>query len=77
MVLKILIGVITNLSSDKSLKVSVSQKRKIKKYGKFVINQRYYKVHDPYDLGKKGNIVAIRQCRPLSRTKRWKLLKIL
>lgn len=76
MTLKILLGVVTRLSSDKSLKVSVLQKRKIKKYGKYLINQRFYKVHDPNELGKKGHIVAIRQCRPLSRTKRWKLLKV-
>ena len=43
-------------------------------YGKFIRKSKKYAVHDPDNRFKVGDAVRIRECRPLSRTKRWEVL---
>jgi len=66
--------------SDKMNKTIVVVSEKIKKhplYGKFLKRKTKYYVHDEHNLAKEGDIVLIQFVRPISKLKRWKLVKIL
>ncbi len=65
--------------SDKPQKTAVVLVERLKAHPKY--KKRYkvskrYKIHDEKNECKVGDIVLFEECRPLSRTKRWRLLKI-
>lgn len=74
---KRVIGVVT---SDKMLKtrtVTVTEQYRHEKYGKFVKRTLKFHVHDEKNESKTGDKVMIIETRPLSATKRWRLMKVL
>jgi small subunit ribosomal protein S17 len=70
------IGVVESDARDKSRKVSINYKTKHPKYGKFVSKRTVLHVHDETNESHIGDIVEIVQCRPISKTKNWKLSRI-
>ena len=74
--LKTLNGVVTSNKMDQTIVVSVSRRYKHPMYGKFVTARKKYHVHDPKNQGSVGDEVEIGFCRPISKTKTWKLLKV-
>jgi small subunit ribosomal protein S17 len=46
------------------------------KYGKFLKRQTRFQVHDPENASKMGDRVEIVNCRPISKTKNWRLLRV-
>jgi len=74
--LKTLTGVVISNSGDKSVKVAIDYKVKHPRYGKYVKRRTKIGVHDEQNQSGVGDLVEIAQCRPHSKSKSWRLLKI-
>ena len=68
-------GVVSSKMGAKSVKVAVSYRERHPLYGKIVTRTKNYHVHDEDDSAKVGDTVAIMETRPLSATKRWRIVK--
>ena len=68
-------GVVVSKMGAKSVKVAVSYRERHPLYGKVVTRTKNYHVHDEDDPAKVGDTVAIMETRPLSATKRWRIVK--
>ena len=65
--------------SDKMMKtVTVLVERRMKHplYGKFITRSQKYHAHDERSECKQGDLVLIEECRPLSRTKAWRVIQM-
>ena len=71
------VGQVTADKRDKTCTVTVSFLARHSKYGKFVRHRSRLHVHDPNNESKLGDQVEIVPCRPVSKTKTWRLLRIL
>jgi small subunit ribosomal protein S17 len=71
------IGVVFSNKMDKSITVAVKWKEKHPIYGKFVNKTKKYHVHDEKNDCNIGDTVRIMETRPLSKTKRWRLVEII
>ena len=69
-------GKVTSSKMDKSITVAVVQKQKHPKYGKFVTKTTKFHAHDEKNECGEGDTVLIMSTRPLSKTKRWRLVEI-
>lgn len=74
---KIRIGVVTSDKMDKTITVSVVRRLKHPKYGKFLKKTKKFHAHDEKNECGIGDTVKIMETRPLSATKRWRLVEIL
>ncbi len=74
---KELVGVVTSDAMNKTITVSVERLKYHPIYKKGVKRTKKYKAHDEENKAKVGDIVRIRECRPLSKTKRWRLVEII
>ena len=73
-------GVVTSNKMDKSITVAIKWKEKHPIYGKFVNKTKKYHAHDEKNecnIGGIGDTVKIMETRPLSKTKRWRLVQII
>ena len=68
-------GVVTSNKMDKSITVAVKWKEKHPIYGKFVNKTKKYHAHDEKNECNIGDTVRIMETRPLSKTKRWRLVQ--
>lgn len=71
------VGVVSSNKMDKSITVAVKWKEKHPIYGKFVNKTKKFHVHDEKNECNIGDTVRIMETRPLSRTKRWRLVNII
>lgn len=71
------VGVVSSNKMDKSITVAVKWKEKHPIYGKFVNKTKKFHVHDEKNECNIGDKVRIMETRPLSRTKRWRLVNII
>lgn len=69
-------GVVTSAKMDKTIVVAAKFKEKHPIYGKFVQKTKKYHAHDENNEAQKGDTVLIMETRPLSKTKRWRLVQI-
>lgn len=67
-------GKVVSNSMDKTIVVRVDRKRLHALYKKYYKVSKRYKVHDEKNQYKVGDIVTFVECRPLSKTKRWRVL---
>ena len=74
--LKTLTGVVISNSGNKSIKVTVDFKVKHPKYGKYIKRRTKLGVHDEHNKAGIGDIVEVAECRPYSKTKSWRLVRI-
>jgi small subunit ribosomal protein S17 len=74
---KTLTGLVISNSGEKSIKVAIDFKVKHPKYNKYVRRRTKLGVHDEHGQAAPGDTVEIGQCRPYSRTKSWRLIKVL
>ncbi|HIC97581.1 MAG TPA: 30S ribosomal protein S17 [Aquificaceae bacterium] len=74
---KHLVGVVVSDKMDKTVVVKVDRKVPHPLYGKHIIRSKKYHAHDPGNECRVGDLVEIRETRPLSKTKRWVVVKIL
>lgn len=70
-------GVVYSNKMDKSITVAVRWKEKHPIYGKFVNKTKKYHAHDERNECNVGDTVRIMETRPLSKTKRWRLVQII
>ena len=70
------VGVVESDARDKSRKVVIHYKAKHPKYGKYVSKRTVLHVHDENNESAMGDVVEIVQCRPISKTKSWKLNRV-
>ena len=62
---------------DRTVTVLVERRVTHKLYGKIVTRSKKYHAHDETNECKEGDLVAIEECRPISRTKNWRVAKLL
>ena len=68
---------VTSNKMDKSITVAIKWKEKHPIYGKFVNKTKKYHAHDEKNKCGIGDTVKIMETRPLSKTKRWRLVQII
>lgn len=68
---RVLVGRVVSDKMDKTVVVEVERRVLHAKYHKYVSRSQKYKAHDETNACKVGDVVVIRESRPLSRTKRW------
>ncbi|MHC4569136.1 MAG: 30S ribosomal protein S17 [Planctomycetota bacterium] len=73
---KTLTAAVVSKSGDKSVTVVIDYKVKHPKYGKYMRRRTKLAVHDEQNQSSVGDVIEIAQCRPLSKRKSWRLLKI-
>jgi small subunit ribosomal protein S17 len=73
---RVLTGEVVSSSSDKTISVVVTSYQKHPLYGKRVIQTKKYAVHDEANEANVGDTVRIMETRPLSKTKRFRLVEI-
>ena len=69
-------GVVTSNRMDKTIVIAAKFKEKHPIYGKFVQKTKKYHVNDEKNVANVGDTVSIMETRPLSKTKRWRLVQI-
>jgi small subunit ribosomal protein S17 len=72
-----LTGRVVSDKRDKTITVMIDRQVKHPLYGKYIRRSSKLHVHDENNECKLGDKVAIRQCRPLSKTKAWTLVQVL
>ena len=68
-------GKVVSKMGVKSVVVEVTYREQHPVYGKVIIRRKKYHVHDEADTAKVGDDVVIMETRPLSATKRWRIVK--
>ena len=71
------VGVVVSNNMEKSIVITVKQKVKHPIYGKFVNKTSKFMAHDEENTCNVGDTVKISETRPLSKSKRWRLVEII
>ena len=71
------VGIVTSNKMTKTITVAVERKVKHPIYGKFVKKTTKFHAHDEKDECTIGDVVKIMETRPLSKTKRWRLVEVI
>ena len=74
---RILVGTVTSTKGTKTVTVEVERTFKHAKYGKFVRRKKKFMAHDEAEAAKAGDRVEIAATRPLSKRKRWRMVRVL
>ena len=72
-----LTGRVTSDKMDKTITVLVERKVKHPLYGKYVTRSKKYHAHDETNQIGIGDLVVIEECPPMSKTKTWRVVKVL
>ena len=70
------VGVVSSNRMDKTITVNVERRVKHPLYGKFVKKTTKFHAHDEKNECSIGDVVKIMETRPLSKTKRWRLVEV-
>ena len=70
-------GVVVSHGNDKTVIVAVGSAARHRLYGKVIRRTKRYPVHDPENVATTGDLVVIEECRPISKTKRWRLVEVI
>jgi len=74
--LRTIVGVVASDKGDKTIKVVVNFQSKHAKYGKYLKRRTVYHAHDEKNEAGEGDTVEITECRPMSKTKHHRLLRV-
>ena len=74
---KFRVGLVVSDKMDKTITVAIERQVKHPIYGKFVKQTTKLKAHDETNDAGTGDTVRIQETRPLSKTKRWRLVEVL
>lgn len=69
-------GVVISNSGDKTVRVVIDYTVKHPRYGKYIKRRTKLGVHDEHNTARVGDVVDVVQCRPFSKTKSWRLVKV-
>jgi small subunit ribosomal protein S17 len=70
-------GVVTSAGMDKTVVVTVTERVRHAKYNKFILRNKKLYAHDDANDAGVGDRVRVMETRPLSKTKRWRVVEIL
>ena len=68
---RVLTGVVTSDKADKTITVKVERKVKHPLYGKVIKRVTKVRAHDEGNTASIGDIVSVKECRPISKSKTW------
>ena len=71
---RVMQGVVVSDKQDKTVVVRVERRVMHPLYKKFIKRSKKFAAHDPENAHKEGDQVRIRECRPISKRKRWEVL---
>lgn len=71
---RVLQGRVTSDKTDKTVTVLIERRVMHPLYKKFITRSKKYHAHDEENRCKVGDLVRIRECRPISKTKRWEVI---
>ena len=74
---KTVTGIVASNSGNKSIRVTIEYKVRHPKYNKYMRRRTKFAVHDERNEAKVGDLVEITECRPLSKTKSWRVLRVI
>jgi small subunit ribosomal protein S17 len=74
---KMRVGVVTSDRSEKTVTVTVERRKSHPLYGKQVRWTKRYHAHDEKNEYRVGDVVRIQETRPLSKTKRWRVIELI
>ena len=77
MAVKEKVGLVISNKMNKTIVIKVENRYSHPIYSKIMVKSKKYLVHDEMETCQIGDQVLINECRPLSKRKRWKLVKIL
>lgn len=69
-------GYVVSARMNKGAAVLVERKERHPLYGKFVKRSKKYRIHDENNECREGDFVVIEECRPISKTKAWRLVRV-
>ena len=70
-------GIVVSDKMDKTVVVAIEQRVKHPLYGKIITRSAKYHAHVEDGIASQGDLVEIEECRPISRTKTWRVAKVL
>ena len=70
-------GTVTSTKMDKTAVITVIRRVRDRRFHKFLTRRVKYKAHDENNTYKVGDVVEIVESRPMSRTKRWRVLRLI
>jgi small subunit ribosomal protein S17 len=71
---RIMQGIVVSDKMDKTVTVKVERRVIHSLYKKFIRRSKKYSAHDENNACKVGDVVSIRECKPISKNKRWEVL---
>lgn len=71
-----IIGTVSSNAMQKTVVVTVIRRVRDRRFHKFVVNRVHYKAHDEHNTCGVGDVVEIIESRPYSKTKRWRVLRV-
>lgn len=71
-----LTGKVISNKAQKSIVVLIERRVKHPTYGKYIKRSTKLQAHDENDEARAGDTVVIQECRPISKTKSWKLISV-
>lgn len=69
-------GYVVSAKMNKTVTVLVERRERHPLYGKFVKRSQKYHAHDETNECREGDFVVIEECRPISRSKAWRLVRV-
>src|SRR5579864_6186652 len=73
---RVAVGIVTSDKMNKTRRVEIPRLVKHPRYGKYIRRRTICHVHDEQNESRQGDTVEIMETRPLSRTKHWRLVRI-
>lgn len=74
---RVRVGVVTSDRRDKTIRVAVEMLIRHRRYGKYVRRWTVLHAHDERNEAREGDRVEVMECRPYSKTKHWRLVRVL
>jgi small subunit ribosomal protein S17 len=71
------VGVVDSDKRDKTRRVVIAYRARHPKYGKYISKRTMLHVHDEHNESRLGDTVEIVQCRPVSKTKTWRVVRVI
>ncbi|MBA3392671.1 MAG: 30S ribosomal protein S17 [Deltaproteobacteria bacterium] len=72
---RVIVGTVSSTNMEKTIVVTVVRRVRDRRFHKFLTNRVKYHVHDEQNTATVGDLVEIVESRPMSKTKRWRLLR--
>lgn len=74
---RVVTGKVVSDKMDKTIAVRQDRLVKHAVYGKYIRRSTTFKAHDEKNVARMGDVVEITECRPMSKTKTWRLVRVI